>query len=126
VNEFTITHDTWHDVAAIEFLPGDLGVVRLGLSIQPRADHQDGTVVRSRPTRSGERGDPGAGRRRALPTLGIPVGGRGITEVETTRAVGGRTAASRGIESATRRLGMACPRDTVSRCEFVSGPWQRW
>ncbi|MBL8941796.1 MAG: hypothetical protein JNK45_01560 [Myxococcales bacterium] len=33
--EITITHNMWHDVAAIEFLPGDPGVMYFGLSIEP-------------------------------------------------------------------------------------------
>lgn len=33
--EITITHNMWHDVAAIEFVPGDPGVMYFGLSIEP-------------------------------------------------------------------------------------------
>lgn len=31
----TLTHDMWHEVAAIEFLPGDPSVMYFGLSIEP-------------------------------------------------------------------------------------------
>jgi hypothetical protein len=33
--DITITHNMWHDVAAIEFLPGDPGVMYFGLTIEP-------------------------------------------------------------------------------------------